>query len=65
MVFARDASFFNDQFGEDDDERSERQAARRKAAWCSACGAGNPVLGYACLPECTGYQACGAGDRTR
>jgi len=30
MVFARDPSYFNDQFGEDDDERSERLARRRR-----------------------------------
>ena len=63
MVFARDESFFNDQYGEDDDERSERLAAKRKAAWCSACGAGNPSLGYACLPACSGYHACGSTGR--
>ena len=30
MVFARDPSYFNDQFGEDDDERAERLARRRR-----------------------------------
>lgn len=49
----------NDLYGEDDDERAERLAAGRRRAWCSTCGAGNPKLGYACLPTCPVYVPAG------
>lgn len=42
-VFGRDSDFMNEQFGEDEDERRERQAAARKARAiiqpiCTGCG---------------------------
>lgn len=51
MVFARNDGYFNEQFGEDDDERAERMAKARLAARCPLCGR-NPKLGQTHTEEC-------------
>lgn len=41
----------NEQFGEDDDERAERQRIARIKSRCAVCG-GNPKIGKPHAPEC-------------